>query len=156
MPGCVIDIDAHVDSDWGRIRFQDFERSRLCFVLSGLVISDHGKTAKYVLRCYTCQLLGCVFWVYFVASPLDWGKGGGWVFGLGYPGLGWGSFSFYSLGFGFGLGFGLVISHCVMISRCSLLRGLRRRTFGYTCSRGYQFIEIPFWADHFLLTQVFS
>lgn len=83
MPGCVIDIDAHVDSDWGRLRFQDFERSRLCFVLSGLVISDHGseycnmaKTAKYVLRCYTCQLLGCVFWVYFVASPLDWGKGG--------------------------------------------------------------------------------
>jgi hypothetical protein len=43
-----------------------------------------------------------------------------------------------------------------MISRCSLLGGLRRRTFGYSCSRGYQFIEIPFWADDFLLSQVFA
>lgn len=76
--------------------------------------------------------------------------------GLGYSLLGWGLFLFFFGVFVLVLGSGLVISHCVMISRCSLPGGLRRRTFGYPCSRGYQFIEIPFWADHFLLSQVFA
>ena len=147
MPGCVVDIDAYVDyvdSDGGRIRFQDFERSRLCLDLSGSVISDHGseycntaktaKTAKYVLRCYTCQLFGmCVLGV-FRGIPAGLG---GWV--LVWVTHDWAGGFFFLFFFWvlvlvlvLVLGSGLVISHCVMISRCSLPRGLCRRTFGYT------------------------
>src|SRR3954463_96268 len=86
---------------------------------------------------------GCISW-----HPAGFGgaRANGFGFGFGLPTAGLGSFSLFLWGLVLVLvlGSGLVISHCVMISRCSLLGGLRRRTFGYSCSRGYQFIEIPF------------
>lgn len=62
------------------------------------------KRAKYVLRCYTYQLLGCVFWVYFVASSLDLGGAGKWVW-VWVTHYWAGVFLSFSLGFGYGFGF---------------------------------------------------
>jgi hypothetical protein len=81
MPGCVIDLDAHVDSDGGI--YDPKILGQNCLV-SGPVISDQGsesapcsmtmaKTAKHgVLRCLRVDFWD-VFWVYFMASPLDLG-----------------------------------------------------------------------------------